>query len=121
MPTPSRPADPKPTGSTSAAPSPRPRIRHVTVAGSALAGALLPLVAGVLLARMAAGDPMASVNALLTRTGPGSPVPPSQWRGCGRAVLHRRRAGGAVAGRMASGAARLVRGARVTSGSSSAW
>ncbi|WP_328723291.1 hypothetical protein OHT52_29860 [Streptomyces sp. NBC_00247] len=115
MPTPSRPTDSGPTGSTvsgSAVAASSPRIRHVTVAGSALAGALLPLVAGVLLARMAAGDPMASVNALLTRTGPGSPVPPSQWRGCGRAVLHRSRAGGAGAGRMASGAAKLVRAAR---------
>ncbi|MFD6422669.1 hypothetical protein [Streptomyces sp. NPDC060198] len=112
MPTHSRPAAPGPTGSTSTSSSLRPRIRHVTVAGSALAGALLPLVAGVLLARVAAGDPMASVNALLTRPGPGSPVPPSQWRGCGRAVLHRHRAGGAGAGRMASGAARLVRVAR---------
>ncbi|MFD6531675.1 hypothetical protein [Streptomyces sp. NPDC060184] len=92
-------------------PRPRVRIRHVTVAGSALAGALLPLVAGVLLAKAAAGDPMTSVNALLTRTGPGSPVPPSQWRGCGRAVLRRSGEGRAV-----SGAARLVRGVRAGRG-----
>ncbi|WP_327174074.1 hypothetical protein OG599_01500 [Streptomyces sp. NBC_01335] len=98
MPTPSRPR-------------PRARIRHVTVAGSALAGALLPLVAGVLLAKVAAGDPMSSVNALITRTGPGSPVPPSQWRGCGRAVL--RRSG---EGRSVSGAARGVRGVRAGRG-----
>ncbi|MGW1469038.1 hypothetical protein ACWCPT_32420 [Streptomyces sp. NPDC002308] len=92
-------------------PRPRVRVRHVTVAGSALAGALLPLVAGVLLAKAAAGDPMTSVNALFTRTGPGSPVPPSQWRGCGRAVLRRSGEGRAV-----SGAVRLARAVRAGRG-----
>ncbi|MCX5401515.1 hypothetical protein [Streptomyces sp. NBC_00102] len=124
MPTPSRPTDFGPSGSSFAASAPsasvpaassaRPRIRHVAGAGSALAGALLPLVAGALLARMAAGDPMTSVNALATRTAVGVPVPPVQWRGCGRAVLRRGREGGA--GRAVSGAARLVRGARAGRG-----
>ncbi|MGW2282176.1 hypothetical protein [Streptomyces sp. NPDC001770] len=100
--------------STESRPRPRARIRHVTVAGSALAGALLPLVAGVLLAKAAAGDPMTPVNALLTRTGSGSPVPPSQWRGCGRAVL--RRSGESGAGRAVSGAVRLARGVRAGRG-----
>ncbi|MEU8528593.1 hypothetical protein AB0C77_23850, partial [Streptomyces sp. NPDC048629] len=45
---------------------PHPRIQHVTVAGTALAAAVLPLVVGVLLAKAAATDPMTSVNALIT-------------------------------------------------------
>ncbi|WP_200302025.1 hypothetical protein [Streptomyces adelaidensis] len=53
-------------------PSPRP-LRHVTATatatGSALAVALLPLLVGALVARSVGGDPMASVNALITGGG----------------------------------------------------
>ncbi|WEH43274.1 hypothetical protein [Streptomyces sp. AM 2-1-1] len=91
-----------------------PRMRHVTVAGGALAGVLLPLVAGVLLAKAVAGDPMTPVNALVTRGGHGAFVPPSQWTGCGRAVLRRGREHGA--GRTLTGVARRVRGARAERG-----
>ena len=51
---------------------PRP-LRNVTATatatGSALAVVLLPLVVGALVARSAGGDPMASVNALITGGG----------------------------------------------------
>ncbi|WP_371582455.1 hypothetical protein [Streptomyces sp. NBC_01314] len=52
----------------------RPRsLRNVTATatatGSALAVVLLPLVVGALVARSAGGDPMASVNALMTGGG----------------------------------------------------
>ena len=51
---------------------PRP-LRNVTATatatGSALAVALLPLVVGALVARSVGGDPMASVNALITTGG----------------------------------------------------
>ncbi|MFE9829038.1 hypothetical protein ACFYPK_10360 [Streptomyces halstedii] len=46
-----------------------PRIQNLTTAGTALAVALLPLAAGVLLARAAASDPLAPVNALVTGAG----------------------------------------------------
>lgn len=45
------------------------RMQHVTTTGSALAGALLPLVVGMLLARSVGADPMAPVNALITSGG----------------------------------------------------
>ncbi|MFE7463186.1 hypothetical protein ACFU6R_03650 [Streptomyces sp. NPDC057499] len=66
---------------------PRPRIRHVASAGTALALSLAPVVIGVLLAKTLATDPMSPVNALVTRGGQGVPVPPAQWRGCGRQAL----------------------------------
>ncbi|MDT9689045.1 hypothetical protein Q5762_11970 [Streptomyces sp. P9(2023)] len=55
------------------------RMQHVTTTGSALAVVLLPLAAGMLLARSVGADPMTSVNALIT-TGAQrarlSPLPP---------------------------------------------
>lgn len=66
-----------------------PRIQHVTTAGSALAVTLLPLVVGVLLAKVVAGDPMTSVNALVTSGGQRVRHSPSVWRGCGRSALRR--------------------------------
>ncbi|MFF5933897.1 hypothetical protein [Streptomyces sp. NPDC012508] len=45
------------------------RMQHVTTTGTALAGALLPLVVGMLLARSVGADPMAPVNALITSGG----------------------------------------------------
>ncbi|MEU0131079.1 MULTISPECIES: hypothetical protein [unclassified Streptomyces] len=57
----------------------RPRIQHLTTAGTALAVALLPLAAGVLLARSMATDPMAPVNALVTNGGQRVRLAPSRW------------------------------------------
>ncbi|WP_418961001.1 hypothetical protein [Streptomyces tritici] len=71
---------------------PRPRIQHVTVAGTALAAAVLPLVVGVLLAKAAAADPMTSVNALITNGAHRPRLSPAEWRTCGRNALRRRRA-----------------------------
>ncbi|MFF9912517.1 hypothetical protein [Streptomyces sp. NPDC013457] len=45
------------------------RMQHVTTTGAALAGALLPLAVGMLLARSVGADPMAPVNALITSGG----------------------------------------------------
>ncbi|MFG2295944.1 hypothetical protein [Streptomyces sp. NPDC048603] len=70
-------------------PQPSPRVRQVTVAGRALATALLPLALGVLLARAAAGDPMTPVNALITNGAQRARVSPAEWRRCGRAALRR--------------------------------
>ncbi len=47
----------------------RPRMQHVTTAGSALAVALVPLVVGVLFAKALAADPMTPVNALIAGGG----------------------------------------------------
>ncbi|GGP44142.1 hypothetical protein GCM10010231_14150 [Streptomyces sindenensis] len=69
----------------------RPRIEHVTTAGSALAVTLLPLVVGVLLAKTMAADPMTSVNALVTN-GHRPRVSPKEWRRCGGHALRRLRA-----------------------------
>ncbi|MCM2390538.1 hypothetical protein NBG84_19930 [Streptomyces sp. CWNU-1] len=66
-----------------------PRIQHVTTAGTALAVTLFPLVVGVLLAKVAAGDPMTSVNAMVTSGGQRVRHAPSIWRGCGRDALRR--------------------------------
>ncbi|MFE3516117.1 hypothetical protein [Streptomyces sp. NPDC059166] len=55
----------------------RPRLQHLTSAGTALAVTLLPLAAGVLLARSMALDPMAPVNALAT--GQRVRLAPSRW------------------------------------------
>ncbi|MFJ1594155.1 hypothetical protein ACIOD0_28495 [Kitasatospora albolonga] len=72
----------------------RPRIQHVTTAGTALAVTLLPLVVGVLLAKSMAADPMTSVNALVTNGGHRARVSPGQLRGCGGDALRRLRATG---------------------------
>ncbi|SCG06988.1 hypothetical protein GA0115255_122083 [Streptomyces sp. Ncost-T6T-2b] len=68
----------------------RPRIEHVTTAGSALAVTLLPLVVGVLLAKTMAADPMTSVNALVTN-GHRPRVSPKEWGRCGGHALRRLR------------------------------
>lgn len=57
----------------------RPRIRNLTCAGTALAVTLLPLAAGVLLARSMALDPMAPVNALIAGGGQRVRLAPSSW------------------------------------------
>ncbi|MEU8707759.1 hypothetical protein [Streptomyces sp. NPDC048565] len=57
----------------------RPRIQNLTSAGAALAVTLLPLAAGVLLARTMALDPMAPVSALVTGGGQRVRVAPSRW------------------------------------------
>lgn len=75
---------------TSEAPR-RPRIQHVTTAGSALAVTLLPLVVGVLLAKTMAADPMTSVNALVTNGAHRPRVSPKEWRRCGGHALRRLR------------------------------
>ncbi|MCX4790922.1 hypothetical protein OG369_33625 [Streptomyces sp. NBC_01221] len=67
--------------------SPRPRMQHVTTAGTALAVTLAPLVIGVLLAKTMAADPMGPVNAMVTRGGQPVPISPAQWRRCGRQAL----------------------------------
>lgn len=70
--------------------APRPRKRRMAGTGTTLAVTLAPLVIGVLLARTTvAVDPLAQVNALITRTGQGPGVSPAQWRGCGRSALRR--------------------------------
>ncbi|MDX2698641.1 hypothetical protein PV416_31020 [Streptomyces ipomoeae] len=69
---------------------PRP-LRNVTATatatGSALAVALLPLVVGALAARSVGGDPMASVNALISGGGQRAKLSRTQLRGCGRRAL----------------------------------
>ncbi|WP_299539321.1 hypothetical protein [uncultured Streptomyces sp.] len=67
------------------------RAHHVTLAGTALAGALLPLVVGVLLARAASGDPMAPVSTFVTGVGARGPARPGAWRYAGRDALRRTR------------------------------
>ncbi|MFJ9823119.1 hypothetical protein ACIRSU_01935 [Streptomyces sp. NPDC101160] len=80
--------------------APRTRPLHqatatATATGSALAVALLPVVVGALLARSAGGDPMASVNALITGGGPRTRLSRATLRGCGdRAVARARGAWG---------------------------
>jgi hypothetical protein len=72
-----------------------PRVRDAATAGTALAVTLLPLVAGVLLAKAMAADPMTPVNALITSGGHRARVPPAQLRGCGTRAVRRCRAAGA--------------------------
>ncbi|MEU6016606.1 hypothetical protein ABZ826_21845 [Streptomyces sp. NPDC047515] len=67
----------------------RPRLQHVTTAGTALAVTLAPLVIGVLLAKSMATDPMTPVNALVTRGGQPVPMSPAQLRRCGGHALRR--------------------------------
>ncbi|WP_329034738.1 hypothetical protein OHT61_02770 [Streptomyces sp. NBC_00178] len=57
----------------------RPRIQTLTTAGTALAVTLLPLAAGVLLARSMALDPLAPVNALVVNGGQRARIAPSRW------------------------------------------
>ncbi|MFF3285699.1 hypothetical protein [Streptomyces sp. NPDC003023] len=73
-----------------------PRVRTATTAGTALAVTLLPLVAGVLLAKAAAADPMTPVNAMITSGGHRARVSRAHLRGCGRNALGRCRAAGAA-------------------------
>ncbi|MCX4695044.1 hypothetical protein [Streptomyces sp. NBC_01408] len=70
---------------------PRPRMQHVTTAGSALAVALVPLVVGVLLAKGLAADPMTPVNALITGGGQRAGLPRAEWRRRGHATMRRMR------------------------------
>ncbi|MEU1278019.1 hypothetical protein [Streptomyces sp. NPDC005805] len=68
----------------------RLRVRHVAATGTALAGVLLPLAAGVLLARSVGADPMTSVNAFLTGGAQRAAVRTPRLPGCRRhAVLGR--------------------------------
>ncbi|MFF3687895.1 hypothetical protein [Streptomyces sp. NPDC002187] len=69
--------------------SPRSRrMQHVTATGTALAGVLVPLVAGVVIAKVMGADPMAPVNTLIAHGGRRIGIPASQWRGCrGYALL----------------------------------
>ncbi|MFF3456838.1 hypothetical protein ACFYXH_21390 [Streptomyces sp. NPDC002730] len=69
-----------------------PRMQHVTNTGTALAVVLLPLAAGMLLAKAMGSDPLTSVNAMIAHSGQRARVSPSQWRGCGRYALRGREA-----------------------------
>ncbi|MFG2874431.1 hypothetical protein ACGFYU_05360 [Streptomyces sp. NPDC048337] len=71
--------------------TPRPRMQHVTTAGSALAVALVPLVVGVLLAKAMATDPMTPVNALIAGGGQRASLPRGEWRRRGHTTLRRLR------------------------------
>jgi hypothetical protein len=66
-----------------------PRVRGAATAGTALAVTLLPLVAGILLAKTMAADPMTPVNALITSGGHRARVSPAHLRGCGRSAARR--------------------------------
>ncbi|MFF9072600.1 hypothetical protein ACF1BP_25840 [Streptomyces sp. NPDC014735] len=91
----------------------RPRLQHVTTAGTALAVTLAPLVIGVLLAKAMAADPMTPVNALVTRGSQPVPLSPAQWRGCGARALRGWR--GPLGGRgRAAARARLRASTRIT-------
>ncbi|MET9570679.1 hypothetical protein ACFYNW_30405 [Streptomyces virginiae] len=69
----------------------RPRMQHVTTAGSALAVALVPLVVGVLFAKAMAADPMTPVNALIAGGGQRAALPRGEWKRRGHTTLHRLR------------------------------
>ncbi|MFF5703038.1 hypothetical protein ACFY7H_11105 [Streptomyces sp. NPDC012794] len=74
------------------APGPaRPRLGHVTAAGSALAVALVPLVVGVLIAKGVAADPHAPVNALITGGGQRAGLPHAEWSRRGHSAVRRLR------------------------------
>ncbi|MER5887648.1 hypothetical protein ABT160_27860 [Streptomyces sp. NPDC001941] len=66
-----------------------PRVQQVTATGAALAGALLPLVVGVLLARSVAVDPYSPVNALITNGTHRPRLSPAEWRRQGRRAVRR--------------------------------
>ncbi|MER5812706.1 hypothetical protein ABT143_31735 [Streptomyces sp. NPDC002033] len=74
-----------------AGPGTRPRLRTVSAAGSALAVALVPLVAGVLLAKGLAADPHAPVNALITGGGQRAGLPRAEWSRRGHLTARRLR------------------------------
>ncbi|MBT2407134.1 MULTISPECIES: hypothetical protein [unclassified Streptomyces] len=74
--------------------APRPRMQHVTTAGSALAVALVPLVVGVLLAKGLAADPHTPVNALITGGGQRAGLPRAEWRRRGHNTVRRLRTAG---------------------------
>ncbi|MFF1556509.1 hypothetical protein [Streptomyces sp. NPDC058279] len=69
----------------------RPRLRQVTIAGSALAVALVPLVVGVLIAKGMAADPHTPVNALITGGGQRAGLPRAEWRRRGHTAMRRLR------------------------------
>ncbi|CAM5244871.1 hypothetical protein GCM10010329_43760 [Streptomyces spiroverticillatus] len=77
--------------STTAPAAHRTHLRHVTVAGSALAVALVPLLVGVLVAKGMGADPHSSVNALMTGGGPRAGLPRTEWRRRRHATMHRLR------------------------------
>ncbi|MBT1184467.1 hypothetical protein HET69_10635 [Streptomyces sp. CJ_13] len=78
---------------TSAAPRPalRPRMQHVTTAGTALAVALVPLVVGVLVAKALGADPLTPVNALISGGGQRAGLPRAEWRRRRYRTMHRLR------------------------------
>ncbi|MFG2483871.1 hypothetical protein ACGFSI_14060 [Streptomyces virginiae] len=76
-----------PSGATTA----RPRMQHVTTAGSALAVALVPLVVGVLFAKAMATDPMTPVNALIAGGGQRAALPRGEWKRRGHTTVRRLR------------------------------
>lgn len=76
---------------TSAPETRRPRLGHVTAAGSALAVALVPLVVGVLIAKGVAADPHAPVNALITGGGQRAGLPRAEWSRRGHGAVRRLR------------------------------
>ncbi|MCJ1676738.1 hypothetical protein MTF65_05120 [Streptomyces sp. APSN-46.1] len=78
---------------TSDAPRPasRPRIQHVTTAGSALAVALVPLFVGVLVAKGLGADPLTPVNALISGGGQRAGLPRGEWRRRRYDTMHRLR------------------------------
>ncbi|WP_374772427.1 hypothetical protein OG756_04110 [Streptomyces sp. NBC_01310] len=69
----------------------RPRMQHVTTAGSALAVALVPLVVGVLFAKALAADPMTPVNALIAGGGQRAALPRGEWKRRGHTTVRRLR------------------------------
>ncbi|MFJ3903796.1 hypothetical protein [Streptomyces sp. NPDC090025] len=75
--------EPTATAARTAVATVRPRVPlgTVTATGSALAVALLPVVAGALLARSMGGDPMVSVNALIAGGGQRARISRTQLRG----------------------------------------
>lgn len=93
----------------------RPRIQQrVTIAGSALAVALVPLVVGVLVARGLAADPHAPVNALITGGGQRAGLPRAEWRRRGHATMRRLRTARRGTVRGAALGRAYVRGGRPT-------
>lgn len=65
----------------------RARLRRMTATGTVLAGVLLPLAAGVLLARSVGADPLTPVNALITSGAQRAAARPPRLPGCRRHAL----------------------------------
>ncbi|TXS44365.1 hypothetical protein [Streptomyces sp. t39] len=85
------------------------RLRQMTATGTVLAGVLLPLAAGVLLARSVGADPLTPVNALLTSGAQRAAARQPQLRGCRRhALLGRAPAVRSAAERIRPAAARCA-------------